>query len=316
MNPNAARLGGLRRFAIGISLLNLFGYFYLGFEQPWLQPLVALATAYGLDLALETLDARIMRRAPRYAGGLRNLIDFLLPAHITALAVSMLLFSNDRMAPIAFGTAAAIGSKWMLRAPGRGGWKHFFNPSNFGIVLVLLLFPSVGIAPPYQFTENFVGAWHWLVPGIILLTGSFINARFSGRVPLIAAWLTAFAAQGALRVVFAGAAPLAPFVPMTGAAFLLFTMYMITDPSTTPFGRREQIAFGIATAGVYGALITTHVAFGLFFSLVTVCALRGAVLYATAARRSTAVPEHAVIAPTVPAAVQGAISSSAQVPAS
>lgn len=295
MNATAARLGGLRRFAVGISVLNLFGYFYLGFEQPWLQPLVALATAYALDLGLETLDARVNGRPPRYAGGVQAFVDYLLPAHITALAVSMLLFANDRMEPIVFGTAVAIGSKWIVRVPVRGGRRHFLNPSNVGIATVLALFPPVGITPPYQFTENFAGAWHWLVPAIILITGSFINARFSGRVPLIAAWLTGFAAQGVLRVLFADAAPIAPFVPMTGAAFVLFTMYMITDPSTTPFGARAQIAFGLTTAAAYGVLMTLHVAFGLFFALVIVCALRGAILYAGAAARrpaAAAMPAH------------------------
>lgn len=297
MNPNATRLGGLRRFAIGISLLNLFGYLYLGFEQPYLQPFAALAAAYALDLALEALDARLNHRAPRYAGGPRALVDYLLPAHITALAVSMLLFANDRIEPVVFGTAVAIATKWMVRVPVRGGWRHVLNPSNAGIATVLALFPAVGIAPPYQFTENFAGAWHWLVPGIIVVTGSFINARFSGRVPLIAAWLAGFALQGALRVAFAHAAPVAPFVPMTGAAFVLFTMYMITDPSTTPFPARAQVAFGLATAAIYGLLMTAHVAFGLFFSLVSVCALRGAILVVAAlARRPAAAPAPARVA--------------------
>ena len=304
MNPNDTRLAGLRRFAIGISVLNLFGYSVLGFEPPLLQPAVALATAYSLELGIESLDAWSQRRRPRFFGRLQDFIDFLLPAHITALALSMLLFSNDRMMPIVFGTAVAIGSKRLLRVPAlAGGWKHVMNPSNFGIAVVLLLFPSVGITPPYQFTENFTGAWHWLVPAIILATGSFINARFSRRVPLILAWLTGFAVQAGVRVA-AGAAPIEPFVPMTGAAFVLFTMYMITDPATTPFARRAQIVFGVATAAVYGMLVTLHVAFGLFFALSLVCAARGTILLVTAlARRRAAEPSRAPVAPPVPAPV-------------
>jgi hypothetical protein len=300
MSPNDKRLGGLRRFAIGISLLNLFGYTVLGFEPPLLQPLVALATAYALELGLELLDARAGERPPRFAGGLQNLIDFLLPAHITALALSMLLFANDRMLPIVFGTAVAIASKRLLRVSSASGWKHVMNPSNLGIAVVLLLFPSVGIAPPYQFTENFTGAWHWLVPAIILLTGSFLNARFSGRVPLILAWLAGFAAQAGVRA--AAGAAIEPFVPMTGAAFVLFTMYMITDPSTTPFARRAQICFGLATAAVYGALMALHVAFGLFFALSAVCALRGVVLLAASLSRGRAAAQSREALAPVPAA--------------
>ncbi|NEQ87997.1 MAG: enediyne biosynthesis protein UnbU, partial [Moorea sp. SIO2I5] len=32
------RLGGLRRFAIAITVLNLLGHTVLGFEQSWAQP--------------------------------------------------------------------------------------------------------------------------------------------------------------------------------------------------------------------------------------------------------------------------------------
>ncbi|NES68702.1 MAG: enediyne biosynthesis protein UnbU, partial [Okeania sp. SIO2D1] len=146
------RLAGLRRFAIAITFLNILGHTVLGFEQSWAQPLVALVTAYSVELLLETIDARINRQQPRFIGSFSNLIDFLLSAHITALAVAMLLYANERLFPIAFATAVAISSKAIFRLP--EGKRHFFNPSNFGITITLLLFPWVGIAPPYQFTEN------------------------------------------------------------------------------------------------------------------------------------------------------------------
>jgi hypothetical protein len=40
------RLPALRRFAVAITLLNVFGHTVLGFEQSWAQPLAALVTAY------------------------------------------------------------------------------------------------------------------------------------------------------------------------------------------------------------------------------------------------------------------------------
>ena len=54
---NAIRLGGLRRFAIAISILNILGHTVLGFEQSWAQPLVALTTAYSLELLFEVLNS-------------------------------------------------------------------------------------------------------------------------------------------------------------------------------------------------------------------------------------------------------------------
>jgi Na+-translocating ferredoxin:NAD+ oxidoreductase RnfD subunit len=102
-----------------------------------------------------------------------------------------------------------------------------------------------------------------------------LNARFTHRLPLIAAWLGGFVAQAALRSLFLDTPLDAALVPMTGVAFILYTFYMITDPATTPAGRRQQIAFGFSVAAVYGLLMVAHVVFGLFFALTIVCAVRG-----------------------------------------
>jgi Na+-translocating ferredoxin:NAD+ oxidoreductase RnfD subunit len=276
---DANRLGGLRRFAVAITVLNLLGHTLLGFEQSWAQPLVSLATAYGVELLLEYVDARVTRRAPRFLGGMRALTDFLLSAHISGLAVAMLLYSNERLAPIAFAAAVAIGSKSILRVTAGGASRHVFNPSNFGITVTLLIFPWVGIAPPYHFTENLSGLGDWLLPGIIVVSGTFLNARFTHRLPLIASWLGVFAAQAVVRSVVFGTPLVAPLVPMTGMAFVLYTFYMVTDPATTPSSTRAQVVFGASVAAVYGCLLALHVVFGLFFALTIVSAGRGLAHY-------------------------------------
>src|SRR5438270_4420017 len=158
----STRLGGLRRFAAEITVLTILGHTVFGFEQSFAQPIVALLTAYSIEILLEVINAWSGRRKPQFAGGWGNLISFLLPAHITALAVAMLLYANARLWPIAFATAAAIGSKVIFRAPVGKSTRHFYNPSNFGISLTLLLFGWVGIAPPYHFTENLDKYGDWL----------------------------------------------------------------------------------------------------------------------------------------------------------
>lgn len=282
------RLGALRRFAVAITVLNILGHTFLGFEQSWAHPLVALATAYALELLIETVEARAQRRRPRFAGGFKPLVTFLLPAHISALAVAMLLYSGSRLAPTAFAVAVAIASKTVFRVPVGRGKRHFFNPSNLGIAVTLLLFPWVGIAPPYQFTENLSGGWDWVLPGIIVASGTFLNARFTRRIPLIVSWLTTFALQAAARALILGGPWAAGFVPMTGVAFVLFTYYMVTDPATTPEGRRGQIFFGASVALTYGVLTAFGVVFGLFFGLGLVCLVRGSYLWAVARQRAGA----------------------------
>jgi len=292
------RLGGLWRFGIAISVLNILGHTVFGFEQAWAHPLVALAAAYGMELGIETLDAWAGGHKPRYLGTPRQFIEFLLPAHITALAVSMLLYPGERFWVVAFATAMAIASKAVIQAPvftpaargmpGRWSRRHFMNPSNFGIAVTLLLFPSVGIAPPYMFTENLNVFFHWALPLLIVMSGSLINTKFTGRIPLIVAWVSCFALQALVRAVWFGTPLISGLLPMTGLAFVLFSFYMVTDPATTPIGRNAQIAFGASVAFVYGLLMLFHIVFGLFFSLVIVASTRGLWLYVRALQESAA----------------------------
>jgi hypothetical protein len=286
------RIGGLWRFAIAITVLNILGHTVLGFEQAWATPFVALAAAYGSELFLETVDALTRERRPRFLGSASAFIEFLLPAHISGLAVSMLLYSNERFWVIAFAAASAIASKYLFQAaiptPGRppSDWpqRHFFNPSNFGISLTLILFTWVGIAPPYEFTENVRGMFDVILPLVIVGSGSLVNRLFTERIPLILAWLGGFILQALVRSLMHGTPASAALAPMTGFAFVIFTFYMVTDPGSTPSRRDLQILFGLSVAVAYGLLVTAHVPFDLFFGLTVVSILRGVAMHFAAWR--------------------------------
>ncbi|MFF5160756.1 enediyne biosynthesis protein [Streptomyces sp. NPDC000348] len=270
----------LRRFAISISVLNILGYTVLGFEQPWTWPFIALATAYTVELALEAVGARAEKRAPRSrGGGFRGLMEFLYPAHITALAVNMLTYVNDQVWVMVFGVVVAVGTKWVLRAPVKGRMRHFMNPSNFGIAVILLLFPWASIAPPYHFTEYLDGGFDWLVPAVIITLGTMLNAKLTERMWLIVAWVGGYAVQAIVRGLLFGTSIPAALAMMTGVAFVLFTNYMITDPGTTPSSKWGQIAFGGGVAAAYGVLTALSVAYGIFFATALVCAVRGGFLW-------------------------------------
>lgn len=285
------RLGGLSRFAFAITVLNILGHAFLGFEQSWLTPFVALATAYGTELVGETVEARVNYRPARYGGSFLNLVKFLLPAHISGLAVGMLLYAAENVAAVAFAAATAMASKYVFRMVVGAGpdgspmFRHFLNPSNFGITVTLLLFPTVGIAPPYQFTENTSGIVDWILPLIVICSGSYLNIKATGRIPLIITWVLAFAVQAAARSAVNGTPFMAACMPMTGFAFILFTFYMITDPATSPSRTSSQIAFAAAVAAFYGLLMELHVVFGLFYALTIVTAGRGSWLLLTGLRR-------------------------------
>lgn len=274
------RLAALRRFAVTITLFNVLGHLWFGFEQSWAHPLVALLTAYALSILLEYVDARVNSREPKFVGGFMPMVNFLLSAHIGALAISMLIYPNQRLLPVVFATAFAICSKYIFRVTVKGRSCHYFNPSNFGIAATLFLFPAVAISPPYMFTENLYGIGDWILPALIVVFGSFLNHRFTRKMPLVLAWVGGFTVQALVRSLIFDVSPYSALLPMTGVAFLLFTFYMITDPATTPWGVRGQVYFGLATAATYGLLVSLHIVFGLFFALTFVCAVRGVALYA------------------------------------
>ncbi len=293
MNPASTRTPlpprpGVLPFAIAITVLNVLGHTWLGFEQAWLTPFVSLAAAYLSEIAVEVAIKGWSQA--RFRGGFRALATFLLPAHITGLAVGMLLYTNERFAVVAFAASLAIFSKVLFRVPQRGPGPasiHFMNPSNLGIAVTLLLFQDwVGVVQPYQFTENVSGALDWLLPLVIVCSGSFLNWRATKRIPLILAWLIGFVAQALVRSIASPQHLHTLLAPMTGLAFVLFTFYMITDPVTTPRDKKGQILFGAATATAYGLLSHAGIVFGLFFSLCLVCAGRGALLWMESRREA------------------------------
>jgi hypothetical protein len=341
-------LGGLRRFALAITVFTILGHSWFGFEQSYAQPLASVATAYVTQLLLEALEAWAQHRRPRFTNGFGALVSSLLSAHISGLACAMLLYANDRIWVVCFASAVAIASKTLFRMPvgsARGAWplllfqlvlflsllqageatsylvpvaprgmlafrlgmlalllvlavlippglptRHYLNPSNFGITITLLLFPWVGIAAPYQFTENLGSIGDWAVPMLIICTGSILNVWYTRRIALALAWVGTFALQAIVSSLFlwhsTGYCPMvARLSAMTGVAFILFTFYMVTDPATTPERPAAQVAFGASVALVYSLFLMNHVVYGLFMALVIVCVARGLGMYLLACLR-------------------------------
>jgi Na+-translocating ferredoxin:NAD+ oxidoreductase RnfD subunit len=227
-------------------------------------------------------------------------VDYLLSAHMTSITMSFLLYTNSRMGVMAFAVAAAIASKYLFRVEIDGRQQHFMNPSNFGIALSIVLFPWV--APiPYIFTEHVTGIFDVLVPVAFFLLGFRLNFLFTQRIPLIVSWLGAYVFQAFARWLLLDQRWEAPLAAMSGAAFLLFTFYMITDPRTSPSSLRGQIAFGASIGLVYGVLIAFQLTFTAFFAVTVVAGARGVLLCVVAwrRRRATARPPMPLAVPEV-----------------
>jgi enediyne biosynthesis protein E5 len=290
-------------FTVLLTVWTILGDTVLGFEQSYAQPITGVLTACAVAFLLEGLEAWTKGRSPRFGGNWANAVNFLPPCIIPGLACAMLIYANERLTPIIFAAALSIASKALLRAPiGNGQTQHIFNPSNLGITTTLLLLPAAGLAPPYQFTENVTGFWHWAIPALVLGTGTLIHARFTGRLPLVLSWFGGFALQAVIRSYVFNAPLAVPFLPMTSAGFILFSLYMIPDPATTPIKPLRQVLFGVSVAAIYAVLFVSHVVYGLFIALALTSATRGLALHGHALwKRRLITPEQ------VPAEVPRAV---------
>jgi hypothetical protein len=267
----------LRNFAISISVFNIFGYTLLGFEQPWTWPIFAVAVGYTTEIVFEIISAWAYRRPPRFAGrGFRGLYEFLLPAHITSLAVNMLIYANNQFWPVAFGVMVGVSAKHVLQAPIYGRMRHYMNPSNFGITVTLVVFGSwVSIAPPYEFTEKANTFWRVMIVVIIATAGTVINSVLTKRTALIVGWMGGFAIQAFVRHWLWDVSLYSALAVMTGIAFILYTNYMVPDPGTTPTKGIHQFMFGGSVAFVYAVLMQFNIVYDLFFATAIVCGARG-----------------------------------------
>ena len=262
------------------TLLTILGHTILGFEQSYLQVLVALVAGYGSAMAFEFVDAKCHDRPIRFLSKNReaNMLFFFGP-HMTAITISFLVYTNDSLWAMAFAVVIAIGSKHVFRTKVDGRYRHFFNPSNFGIAAIFILLPWVNTIP-YHFTEYYGGIWDWAVIVVLFALGFRMNALFTKRLPIIIAWLVGFVIQALVRNELGPAQLAAELYMMTGPAFILFTFYMITDPMTSPQKISHQIIFGLAIAAVYGLLMYMHVVFAIFFAVTIVTGTRGLMLAA------------------------------------
>jgi hypothetical protein len=130
----------------------------------------------------------------------------------------------------------AISSKFFIR------WnhRHIFNPSNIGIVAVLLLTDSAWITS---------GQWGQTMWWAILLLGLGL-LFFIGISRLLSSlsFLFIFALLIILRAVWLGDTWNIPLHQLQSGALLVFTFFMLSDPMTTPDSRMGRILFGSMVA--------------------------------------------------------------------
>jgi hypothetical protein len=282
---------GLKTSATFATIFTILGHAVFGFEQSWAQIFVALASGYSCAFLFEWVDARTNNRQPDFAGGgFGKKVNFLLAPHMTSITMSFLIYVNQRLWLMALAVAIAIGSKYVLRVRQNGRLRHFMNPSNFAVAVVLYAFQGTAGMLPWGYTVDLHGAWDWIVPAIIVMLGTRLNIMFTGRTPTIISWLTSFVLFAALRSWYLGYPFPGQLVVLTGIPMVLFTLYMITDPQTSPSKLSSQILFGSGIAFAYSLLLMAHLQFTMFYSVAAVCMVRGMWLYWVDLRETSRAP--------------------------
>ena len=173
---------------------------------------------------------------------------------ITGLSLSLLLRSHDPAVWAAAGLLG-VGSKFLLRI----GAKHVFNPACFAIV-TLVLCGQAWVSP---------GQWGALAWSAVLLGGG--GALVLGqarRIDTAVAFLLVYCGLLLLRCLRLGDPLTIPWHQAQSGALLIFSLFMITDPRTTPDHRWARVAFAAAVATLaFNLQFVWQVRAGFFYAL-------------------------------------------------
>jgi len=243
--------------AVAQTLWTVLGQTAYYFNRDPVQLTAAIGTALVLDFVLMIV---ILRQ-----------ITIPLSAYLTGLSIGILLESYDWRV-FAVATIWGIFSKYLIRDSKR----HFFNPSNFGLVVILLLCPHVAtIAPGSQWGADY------RVAIVIIVLGLLMMKRLN-RLGLALAWLGGYSVMALVRMALGQGGLVFAFGPMTGAEFALFTFVMLPDPKASPATRQSRILWGLSIAVLDGIMRYMEIRYSMFYSLFIHCAMLPVVHWITA----------------------------------
>ena len=207
-----------------ITCILLVGHLSYGILESYDKTALAIVAAIVAELILGRI----------FFGKWLNLAS----AYITGISVGILVRS-PAFWPFALGSVISIMSKYVLRVKGR----HIWNPSNFGIAVLLFLAPETMAILSIQWGNNL-----WPIV-VIWILGSIIIWR-ARRFHISATYVVSFFLFAFLRSWITGDPWQSEVAPITGPMYQLFVFFMITDPKTTVRTRVGQclVAFCVALA--------------------------------------------------------------------
>src|SRR5271154_5560797 len=224
-----------------ITCILLAGHLSFGILESYQKTLLAI----GCSIAAELILGRTMTgKWPHLAS-----------AYITGISVGILLRS-PAFWPYALCSAISITSKYVLRVKGR----HIWNPSNFGISVMLFLAAETVATLSIQWGN-------YLLPMLVIWAlGSVIIWRLR-RFHITLIYVVSFTAFAFLRSYITGSPWQSEIAPLTGPMYQLFIFFMITDPKTTVRAKSWQCVVVAIVAFVEMILRLEHVVYAPFYAM-------------------------------------------------
>lgn len=162
--------------------------------------------------------------------------------YVSGISVAILIKSNV-LWPFIVCALITILSKYVLRVANR----HLWNPSNFGVAMMLFLAPMYVASLTVQAGNN-----GWSVAAVWLMGGLIMYKL--GRFHIPAAFVLTWAPLAFVRAAFTGDSWLTEIAPITSPMFQLYIFFMITDPKTTTKYRWSQTLVAMLVAVVETSL--------------------------------------------------------------
>lgn len=232
---------------ITLFVLLSYGVLYLQFYVP-----IVIIVAYVFScLLVQYLASRLVQTSYDPKSAL-----------ISSLSLCLLL--RTQMIEVAVVVSViTVASKFVIRV----GGKHVFNPTNFGIVVMLL---ATDIFLPVEYgvwvSNGQWGSEVWFMFLMVCLGGVVLYRVERSDIAL--AFLTSYGLLFMGRALWLGDPLVIPFHHLQNGGILLFAFFMLSDPKTIPNTRVGRIMFAILVAVVAWYLQTVlYVTDGLFYSL-------------------------------------------------
>jgi Na+-transporting NADH:ubiquinone oxidoreductase subunit NqrB len=176
-------------------------------------------------------------------------------AYISGISVGILVRS-PAVWPYFVCAVVSIMSKYVLRVNNR----HIWNPSNFGIAVLVFLAPETVATLSIQWGN-------YLLPMIVIwILGSVIIARLK-RFHITGTYVACFIALAFVRSWITGSPWQSEVAPLTGPMYQLFIFFMITDPKTTVKPKKWQAIVVAIVAVAEMILRLDQVVYAPFYAL-------------------------------------------------